>query len=160
MNDALDTVRYIAQRQGRIESLKDAFKDALIAHEAADPQGVEASLRAIHDAAVDYFSSIEHWVASMSQLPGLTRLALQNLAESCIAALSSYLNYWDYLGREGQRTGLPLQARFGPDAGAELYPQMHIGLVFEFQAERHEVDLLIRNRGISLAIQERQAGIG
>lgn len=124
MNDALDTVRYIAHVQGRIESLKNAFKDALIAHESADPQGVEASLRAIHDAAVDYFSSIEEWVASMSLLPGLTRLALQNLAQSCIAALSTYLNYWDYLGREGQRTGLPVQARFGPAAGAELYPQM------------------------------------
>jgi len=148
VSNALETVRYIAQNQVRIQTLKDTFKAALIAHAAVSPNGSSSSIRAVHDAAVDYFSSIEEWVASMSLLPGLTRLALLSLAESCIAALNSYLNYWDFLGREGAQTGLGLQAQYGPAPAAELYPQMQAMVAIHYPKRGQQIRQGFADRGL------------
>lgn len=148
MNEQLETVRYIAHVQARVETLKDAFKNALIAHQAAGPTSAQTSLRAVHDAAVNYFSSIEDWVASISLLRGLTRLVLLNLAESCIAALNSYLNYWDFLGREGARMGLRLQAQYGPAPGAEIYPQMQAVVAVHYPERGQQVRQGFADRGL------------
>jgi len=105
-----ENYKKIRQAEDDIESLKQDFLKAL--REIKEAQS-----------AVRYFSRVEKWVAESSYLRAQEDPVWRvSLAATCKAVLNSYLQYWDFLGRESKNLGIDLQERYRP--GDDAYWMM------------------------------------
>lgn len=115
-----DDYAAIRTAEDEIESFKQDFLSILGRIGVAERENgtVEERTELIqkaHRSAVRYFSRVEKWVAESSYLRAqedeVWRLSL---AGSCKAVLTSYLHYWDFLGREAENLGVAFQEQFKP----------------------------------------------
>jgi hypothetical protein len=151
-SDPANPVETIQSAEKDIETRKQAFFDALRHVRRAEEQGADRrrAIENAHTAAIHFFSRIERWVAESSILQAQENPVWRlELAGSCRAALLTYIEYWDYLGRESKGSEVDLQAKYKPRDGT--YELMQGMVRLEYPASWKPLREKFRERGLPTA---------